>query len=104
MKHHHWLGGLFLALVSSAGCAPADQCTRYCNVCSPGSSTGFDICYDSCSAPIDRTLNWTYGADACERAGSALRECVIRTGACDGTTCQTEQANATMQCSQSFGP
>lgn len=101
MKKFHGISSLVLVLVSAAGCAPPDQCTRYCNVCSPGA---FDICYDTCVQPIDRTLNWTYGADACERATSAQRDCVIRTGECGGSSCQAEVDNVTMQCSQSFGP
>lgn len=104
MKTLGWIGALTLLVAGSAGCGAPDQCTRYCNVCTGGASAAFDICYETCAAPIDRSLNWTYGADACERATSALRECAIRAGACGSAACQAEQDAASMQCQQSFGP
>lgn len=104
MKTYKWIAASFIVVMSAVGCGPVDQCTQYCNVCTPGNAAAFDICYESCSTPIDRTLRWTYGADACESAGSALRECAIRNNSCDGTMCVAEQASANMQCSQDIGP
>lgn len=104
MKTYKWIAASFIVVMSAVGCAPPDQCTRYCNVCSPGDTAAFDICYEFCATPIDRTVRWTYGADACESATSATRECAIRTNSCGADTCQSERDFATMQCSQDIGP